>query len=348
MPCRKTSFNRNRTILSRGLKAETTKPRFQTGTFTPAYPVWLSGLTRPEETDKGGIMKIAVTGASGLLGRAVLGELGRTARDHEILGLAFSRLHDALVPLDLTDPSAVNTFLEAKKPEILLHLAAERRPDISEGDHDATTALNVTATRQLAKWSGATGARMVYISTDYVFDGTAPPYHPESPTNPLNFYGKSKLAGELETLNNAPNSIILRVPILYGHVEYMAESAVTALIDPVRENREMLVDHWATRYPVLVDDVAYVLGRMVERIADGDSVSGIYQFSGDEPMTKYDMATVIAEIMGISPLRIKPNTSSPEGAPRPKDTRMDNSAIEAICRVRRTAFRDAIVSILRD
>ena len=83
------------------------------------------------------------------------------------------------------------------------------------------------ATETIAKQVNMNGGFMLYISTDYVFDGTSAPYKATDIPNPLNLYGKTKLQGEFSTLENCPNSGILRVPILYGEVEYIKESAVT-------------------------------------------------------------------------------------------------------------------------
>ena len=75
---------------------------------------------------------------------------------------------------------------------------------------------------------------VVYISTDYVFDGTSPPYQVDDKTNPLNFYGKSKLGGEEAVREVDPHAVILRVPVLYGETEYNGESAVNTLLDVVK------------------------------------------------------------------------------------------------------------------
>ncbi len=141
-------------------------------------------------------MKIMVTGASGLVGRSLMKML-TDSREHEVRGLAFSRARPPLERLDLTDEVEVARYFEREAPEVVVHLAAERRPDIVDKDLRRARAINVEATRILARQCAARGAFLLLVSTDYVFDGTNPPYFPDSPVNPLNEYGKMKLESEL-------------------------------------------------------------------------------------------------------------------------------------------------------
>lgn len=151
----------------------------------------------------------------------------------------------------------------------MVHCAAERRPDVAERDRDAvlrvstvvhdlkTTCvitillqLNVETPRNLGSICKDNGIMLIYISTDYVFDGTTPPYEVEDKPNPLNFYGQTKLDGEEAIKSVYPEAVILRVPILYGSTEYNAESAINVLIDVVlvcfseRLNRMILLISW--------------------------------------------------------------------------------------------------------
>ena len=93
--------------------------------------------------------------------------------------------------------------------------------------------LNVETPRNLGKVCKENGIMLIYISTDYVFDGTTPPYEVEDKPNPLNFYGQTKLDGEEAIKSVYPEAVILRVPILYGSTEYNGESAINVLIDAV-------------------------------------------------------------------------------------------------------------------
>ena len=269
--------------------------------------------------------------------------------DRQVLGLAHSRARDGLDRLDLCDARAVKEYLDAKQPRVLLHCAAERRPDLSESAPEATRRLNVEATSRLAKWAAAHGAWMIFISTDYVFDGVTPPYQPNALTNPLNFYGRSKRDGELAVWAETADACVLRVPILYGNVETLDESVVTGLARQIREahGQPLSLDDWATRYPTCVDDVAVVLRQMLEWRQTHPDFCGTFQWSGTEAFTKYSMGRAIAKIVRCNPDTLTPNVHPPSGAPRPKDCHLDCSDLESLGIGQRTPFAHAMAKILQ-
>jgi dTDP-4-dehydrorhamnose reductase len=255
------------------------------------------------------------------------------------------------VLVDLSQTNTLSAFLDEVMPTVIIHTAAERRPDVSERDPSGTQRLNVEATATLARWAAAHRVFLVYLSTDYVFDGTTPPYRPGDEPHPLNAYGQSKLDGERAVRDAGGHAAILRVPILYGSVETLDESAVTvlakALID-ARNNaaQPLLMEHWATRYPTLTDDVAVVLRQMVEYRLTHPDFGGIFHWSGNEPMTKYDMACAFAALMSFDVTRLVADPQPPRGAPRPRNAHLDTSDLERLGIGQRTAFAEALPAIL--
>ncbi len=137
-----------------------------------------------------------ITGATGLLGRAILEEFA-AAYEGDFVGTGLSRATGKVEKLDLLDRSAVEAFFETKKPKFIIHSAAERKPDVSEKDPKATWTLNVDVTGHLAKLCHENGAWLLYLSTDYVFDGTAPPYQPGDDTNPPTTMEKANWPGKM-------------------------------------------------------------------------------------------------------------------------------------------------------
>lgn len=290
--------------------------------------------------------KAIVTGASGLLGRAIRNAF-EIDPDWEITGLAKSRVRDGLTCHDLLDAEATRMLVERERPEVVIHSAAERRPDLCEGQPENTRALNVTATSTLCEAVREVGGWTLFISTDYVFDGMNPPYRPGDATHPLNAYGESKLAGEEAVFSAHSGNTVLRVPILYGEVEELDESAVTVIARALLDSTPGQMDHWAVRWPTLVDDVAAAcLGMACRRVA-GQSCEGVWHFGGDEPMTKYDMALAMGEILGLDASHLTPDDQPPAGAPRPRDCSFDCSAFDALLPMVRSRFRDKIGAILK-
>ncbi|XP_039766152.1 methionine adenosyltransferase 2 subunit beta isoform X4 [Ornithorhynchus anatinus] len=205
-----------------------------------------------------------ITGATGLLGRAVYKEFEQN--NWHAVGCGFSRARPKFEQVNLLDNNAVRDIIQDFQPHVIVHCAAERRPDVVENQPDAASQLNVAASGNLAKEAAGIGAFLIYISSDYVFDGTNPPYREEDVPNPLNLYGKTKLEGEKAVLENNVGAAVLRIPVLYGEVEKLEESAVTIMFDKVQfSNKSANMDHWQQRFPTNVKDVASVCRQLAEK-----------------------------------------------------------------------------------
>ncbi|KAI9599201.1 hypothetical protein BDF19DRAFT_419497 [Syncephalis fuscata] len=269
-------------------------------------------------------MRVLVTGASGLLGRAVYARFEKSYGD-QVIGTAFSRTTGRLVKLDLMDKEAVKQLFEEHRPEAVIHCAAERRPDVAERDHDAVLKLNVQATEELAQLCKSFDAQLVYISTDYVFDGTHPPYDTTDKPNPLNFYGKSKLAGE-------------EAAIEYGQVTYPSESSINVLQEIVMHSESPVsMDHESTRYPTNVHDVARVCFDIIQYLQQNKSpeMPNILHYSASEAMTKHTYNRSIDHI--------KPVTDTPAAATttRPKNAALSTRQLQELSiSVEHVPFRD--------
>jgi dTDP-4-dehydrorhamnose reductase len=295
---------------------------------------------------------VALIGASGLLGRAVAAELASadSAKTWRVVRTARSRADAHSVKLDLLDHDAVRAFLRELAPAAIIVAAAERRPDVCEHDPAQARALNVAALRVIAGEARALGAWVLSISTDYVFDGAAPPYSPEDAPAPLNAYGRSKLEGERALLESDPASCVLRLPLLYGPFTDWNESAVTSLTPAIAasadpRNPAAPMDAWATRYPTFTPDVAVVIRGMLEHHARGATISGIAHWSGDEPMTKFDIARRIARTLKLD-ARLVAQLTPADATPRPRDCHLDSGRLDALGIGRRTPFDTAIAGLL--
>lgn len=270
--------------------------------------------------------KIMVTGATGLLGRALVKQL-QQVNVHQVIACGYSRVGEGEFQLDLTQNQQVTDFIALHQPEVIVHCAAERRPDISEQDPQAALALNADATRTLAQAARDNGAWLLYISTDYVFDGTQPKYTEQAATNPVNFYGESKLLGENIIAEVAAQFAVLRLPILYGEVQTLEESAVTVLLQSLQDGFEsslakpttLLVDDWAVRSPTSTEDIALAIEKLLELQLSGEPITGHYHFSAAQTMTKYQMLLQMAKVLNVSTEHLQPVTSPTDSAKRPKD-----------------------------
>mmetsp|Transcript_18818 Transcript_18818/g.47862 ORF Transcript_18818/g.47862 Transcript_18818/m.47862 type:complete len:301 (+) Transcript_18818:2-904(+) len=296
-----------------------------------------------------------ITGASGLLGRALMKEFSA----FDVHGVVYSRLPEGDTRYhrcDLTDVKAMEALYHEICPELVIHAAAERKPDRCENEQGATEALNVGTTAALARLVlGSKGnCFLLVISTDYVFDGTQPPYKPNAPTNPLNYYGVTKRDAEDALWKSGHTGGVLRVPILFGPVENLNESSPTSLVPQLLAAKEsgtpVKVDDWAVRWPTHVDDVARACRRLCERRLRHCMLSGTWHFAGPVRTTKYGMALDIAKYLGVPPELVIADGAPPAGAARPKDCTLDTTALclMGICKAsEQKVFADTIGDIIK-
>ena len=303
--------------------------------------------------------KILITGASGMLGRALHRVLLKENK-YLVKGIGFSRLSVQRIELqkvNLLNHEETSAFLHQYQPDVIFHCAAERFPDAFEKNMAASFQLNVDTTKHLAdevlrlgdEYEKTSRKRpyLIYISTSYVFDGgissmVYPPYKTDSRTNPINNYGKSKWEGECairDVLNkNKDNGqgIIVRVPLLYGEdcsdlnespaLEMMKVHLNDSLTGPKK------IDDWALRFPTSTEDIAKVLKLMLEELLTEDSnmCMGTYHVSSPYGCTKYELLSLQSKLMNISQdvlqmRATKSSGSSSSAAPRPKCTQLDCS-----------------------
>jgi dTDP-4-dehydrorhamnose reductase len=283
--------------------------------------------------------RVLITGASGLLGREVHKAM---VRGWDVEGWAFSRA-EGLRRVDLLDRAALEENLRAFRPDVVVHCAAERRPDVMERRPEQSTALNVDVTARLSELCAERGARILLLSTDYVFDGTAPPYGEEAVPAPMNLYGQSKVEAEAVVKKKATRYCILRVPILYGPAAELAESAVTVLVRQLTENqgREKSFDDGAVRYPTHTADVAQAIAFLVH-----EGTEGTVHCSAEEPFTKYGMAVVMAGILGLDTGLLYPDPAPAGGARRPLNAHLNNTRLRRLGFRSYRSFREGIRPIL--
>jgi dTDP-4-dehydrorhamnose reductase len=238
-------------------------------------------------------VRITVTGAGGMLGRAVVREA--RARGLDVTALDRSAC-------DVTDAVAVNDCIARVEPDVIVHCAAYTRVDDAEAEPDAAHLVNAQATQHVARAAAGCGALLIYPSTDYVFNGAASePYPPDAPTSPINEYGRSKLAGEAAAAQ-ARRHLIVRTSWLYGAD---GRNFVTTMIDRARAGDAVRVVDDQRGAPTCTRDLA----RMMLTLAEADAPAGIYHATNAGDTTWYGFAQHIFAEAGID-VPMEPTTSS--------------------------------------
>lgn len=260
-------------------------------------------------------MKALVTGAGGMLARAVRIELER--RGHAV---AARNRHG----LDVTDAPAVGHAMEAVEPDVVVHCAAYTRVDDAEREEAQAFALNAVSAETVARACRRHGARMLYPSTDYVFGGNATrPYAPDDPTNPINAYGRSKQAGE-SLARVAGDAIVVRTSWLYGAGG--RNFVATVLVRARAGDRLRIVDDQRGS-PTWTRSLAATLVGVLE----ADAAPGIYHAANHGETTWYGLAHEALRLAGVE-AAIEPVRSawSAGTARRPRYSVLDCAATEKL------------------
>jgi len=269
------------------------------------------------------MQRLLITGSTGLLGRKIT-ELAKN--DYEVTSLYNTRpLHPNSLKLDITNAYEISNLFKTVKPDIVVHTAAETNVDKCETQREHAWKINVEGTRNLAIACSKTNTKIVYISTDYVFDGAKGNYNEQDSPNPVNYYGVTKLEGENQVTKHCKNHAILRTSVLYGWHPWKKNFA-TWVISQLRQSNEVTVveDHYNT--PTLADNLAEIAVEVEQR-----NLQGLLHTSGKERISRYEFAKQIAKTFDSNSDLIKPVKMSHLAAwtaQRPRDSSLGTNKIQ--------------------
>ncbi len=246
-------------------------------------------------------MKILVTGANGLLGQYLIRDLAMAGYKVIAAGKGNSRLPDyaginyTYLPLDINDKETVHEIIEKVQPSVIIHAAAITQPDACELDKETCWNTNVRATAYITEAAEKVSGRLIYISTDFVFDGEDGPYKEEDKPHPVNYYGESKLAAEQIVQSSTAEWAIVRTVLVYGNILAGTRSnVVTWVKDNLESRKNIKVVNDQVRTPTYVEDLSKGIVLIVQKNA-----KGIYHISGKEVFTPYEMAVQVSDYFGL-------------------------------------------------
>jgi dTDP-4-dehydrorhamnose reductase len=266
--------------------------------------------------------RILVTGASGFLGWNLL---RAPWADREWIGCSYR--HDPelsgldVLRTDLTVPGAIPALLDTMQPDVVLHTAAITDLTVCERDPDGTSQINVEVPEILARLCAERGIRLVFTSSDMVFDGHNPPYDEAGQPCPINIYGHQKAEAEARVLAANPGAAICRMPLMFGAAGPWAHNFLPEWIGTLAENNPLMLFTDEYRAPVSASVAQSGL-----RIAVEQQVSGILHLGGEERMSRYDFGELLCKVWGYeSALLQAVQRADVDGmAPRPADTFLDS------------------------
>jgi len=268
-------------------------------------------------------MRILMTGASGLLGSKLTQIL--VEREHEVYsGYHEHRpLYGTPIKFNVSIKNEVEKAFKISQPDVVIHAAALTNVDKCELEKELAWKINVNGTQNIAQFSKKYNSFLIYISTDYVFDGLKGLYSEEDEPNPINYYGLTKLKGEEEIQNTLEDYCIARASVIYGSRPATGKiNFVLWIIEKLRreEKIKIVTDQWNS--PTLNTNLTEMLYEIIER-----RLTGIYHLSGATRINRYDFAKLIAKTFNLDESLIEP-TSSDEllwKAKRPRDSSLNTN-----------------------
>lgn len=276
-------------------------------------------------------MKILVTGTNGQLGNEL-----RNVLEEKLSGMT---LYTDIAELDLTDGKAVEKYMLDNEVTHIVNCAAYTNVDRAEEDKLLCASINVNAVKNIANAADQIGAKIIHISTDYVFDGKAyRPYKESDKVNPISQYGTTKRAGETALLALAPESVIIRTAWLYSPY---GKNFVKTMIRLGREMKELRVVCDQIGTPTYARDLANAIYRI---LTSPQWVSGIYHFTDEGVCSWYDFTKAIHKIAGINSCKVEPILSEdyPTAATRPFYSVLDKTRIKATYGVEIPYWEDSL------
>ena len=237
-------------------------------------------------------LKFLVTGSAGLIGRQVVKDLSET---HEVFSCYNKSKPEFGIPtkMDLLNHEMISNVLSEKNPDIVIHLGAMTAVDLCDTQQDNALKINSQATEILAKECSKINSFMVYVSTDYVFNGNSGLYKENAVTNPLGFYGKSKLLGEKSIQNFSSNWCIARTSTPFG-LHPTKKSFPIWVIENLQKQKQIdvLTDQFTS--PTYVPSLSRMLIEISER-----HLTGIIHVAGASKISRYEMASLVSDKLGL-------------------------------------------------
>ncbi len=267
-------------------------------------------------------MKFLVTGSTGLVGSQVVKDLVKSGH------LVYSCYNDSKpydgtpIHLDLVNDTKITEAVATIRPDVIIHLAAMTNVDLCEKEKDLALKINAKATEILSKQAAKSGSFLIYVSTDYVFDGEEGMKKESDTPNPVDYYGYSKYQGELGVQDMASSWCIARTSTPFG-VNKTRKSFPTFVIENLQEKKEVsaITDQYTS--PIYVPNLSQMLIEISSR-----QVLGIIHLAGATRISRYDLAKLVAEKLGLDKNLLKPTSIKDMinwTAKRPKDSSLDVS-----------------------
>ena len=278
-------------------------------------------------------MKVAVTGCKGQLGADLTAEMEK--RNIQAAGIDIDTV-------DITDYEALEAFIEAEKPDAVVHLAAYTAVDKAEQEKEKCALINVKGTENIAKICGEKGIKLLYTSTDYIFGGEGDtPFETDSSSAPCNYYGLTKYEGEQAVKKHCPQHFIVRISWVFG---VHGKNFVYTMLRLAENNREIKVVNDQTGSPTFTPDISKLICDMI-----ATDKYGVYHATNEGFCTWAEFAAEIMRRAGKDTKIIPVSTEQyPTPAKRPRNSRLSKKSLDDAGFTRLPRWEDALDRFLEE
>ena len=270
-------------------------------------------------------LKFLVTGSAGLVGQQVVKYLSKSNQVFSCYNESKPEYGDS-VKMDLKNYEMISSVLTEIKPDVVIHLGAMTGVDLCEKEKTSASEINTKATEIIAKECSKLNSFLVYVSTDYVFDGNFGMYKEDDVANPLGFYGKSKLEGEKAVQNFSTNWCIARTSTPFG-LHPTKKSFPMWVIENLQKQKQIdvLIDQFTS--PTYIPNLSRMLIEISER-----RITGIIHVAGASKISRYQMASMVSDKLNLDGTLLKQILMNKMKwvAQRPKDSSLDVSRASSI------------------
>jgi dTDP-4-dehydrorhamnose reductase len=285
------------------------------------------------------LRKIFIVGASGFIGNYLFKSFANGGWITK--GSYYQYFEDGLSKIDITNKAEIARALVKELPEVVCLPAANPNVEYCQEHPEETEKVNVEGAMNVALICKEIGAKLVYFSSDYIFDGTSGPYAEEDLPNPICVYGKQKLSSENIIREMLDNYLIARTTIVYGW-EKRGKNFLERLLQSLNSRKEIGVPVDQVGSPTYVENLIDMLFALVEKNA-----AGIFNVCGKDHISRYAFACKAAEIFGLDASYLKPVTTEKLGqkAPRPLKAGMKTDKIEDAIHIKPIGVIDGLIKM---
>lgn len=287
-------------------------------------------------------MRLLITGGTGLLGKSLLESVpsGITVAATYFQRSPPGQPTCEFYPMDVQDQKTVQSVFAEVKPEVVIHAASIGDVDYAEHSRREAWLLNVGGTQNIVEECRRSGAKVIFISTNAVFDGDHPPYSEEDPTHPINYYGQLKVEGEQVTTQSGIAYAIVRPILMYGWPNIGGRgNLATWVVENLEQRKAIKVVNDVYSKPLLAQNCAAACWAVVEK-----DRTGTYHVAGRDRVSLYDFAQEVAKVFGLDERLITavPSSYFPEIAPRPRDTSYNTRKMKEDLGIRPMGLREGL------